>query len=225
MTEQNTFDINKVIADAKLVITAPTTYFQGMPKTGGLTNPLIFILVMAVTMGIITAILSFFGSAAGMLAAGIGAVIFVPIAALIGAFIGSAILFVIWKLMGSEQNYEVAFRCFAAATAIYPVIAILAIIPYIGSIIGVIWGSYLMIEASVAVHGRERKTATMVFGILAVLLILSNISSEYASRKMADRMEEMGSMLEDYENLPPDEAGKKMGEFLKGMEQGMGNQE
>src|SRR5690606_15176985 len=123
MTEQNTFDINKVIADAKLVITAPATYFQGMPKTGGLTNPLIFILVMAVTMGVITAILSFFGSAVGMLAAGIGAVIFVPIAALIGAFIGSAILFVIWKLMGSEQNYEVAFRCFAAATAIYPVIA------------------------------------------------------------------------------------------------------
>jgi len=32
-------------------------------------------------------------------------------------------------------------------------------------------------------------------------------------------------MFEDYQNLPPEEAGRKMGEFLKGIEQGMGKEQ
>src|SRR5690606_10985619 len=223
MTEQSKFDINKVIADAKMVITNPAGYYQAMAKSGGYPEPLIFIVVMAVAMGIISAVLSLFSSPVGMMAAGFGAIIIMPIGAVIGSFIGAAILFVIWKLMGSEENYETAYRCLAAATAIYPIMALLAIIPYIGTIVGVVWGSYLMIEASVAVHGRERKTATIVFGVLALLLVFSNVSSEYAARKMADRMEEMVAQFKDFENLPPDEAGKKLGEFLKGMEEGMNN--
>lgn len=222
MTESNTFDINKVIASAKAVITAPATYFQTMPKSGGLVEPLIFILVMAVAMGVISAIFSLFSSPVGMMASGFAAIIIIPIGALIGAFIGAAILFVIWKLMGSEENYETAFRCLAAITAIYPIIAVLSIIPYIGGIVGVVWGTYLLIEASVAVHGRERKTAQIVFGILGALMLFSNVSSEYAARKAMDRMEDLASQFEDMENLPPEEMGKKMGEFLKGMEQGMG---
>lgn len=220
MANQETFDINKVIADARLVLTAPGSYYRNMPKTGGLVEPLIFIAVMAATMGLISAILSFFGSPVGLLAAGFGAVILFPIGAVIGSFIGAAILFVIWKLMGSTQSFETAYRCFAAATAIYPIVGILSIIPYIGAIVAIAWGSYLMIEASVAVHERERKTATLVFGILGALMILSNISSEYASRQMAERAEEMGAMFEDYQDLPPEEMGKRMGEFLKGFEEG-----
>ena len=53
------FDINAVIADAKLVITAPASYFKSMPKTGGLSEPLIFIAVMSVIAGVLYAVLSF----------------------------------------------------------------------------------------------------------------------------------------------------------------------
>lgn len=220
MTEQNQFDVSKVIADATAVITNPTAYFQGMARSGGYVQPLLFVVVMAVAAGILAAVLSLFGASGGMLAAGFGAVIVVPIAAVIGSFIGAAILFVIWKLMGSAENYETAYRCTAATAAIYPVVGVLAIIPYIGAIVGIAWANYLMIEASVSVHGRERKTATLVFGILGALLILSNVSSEYAGRQMAGRMKEMGARFDDMENLSPEEAGKKMGEFLKGFEKG-----
>ncbi len=220
MTEQNDFDLNKVIADATAVITNPAAYFEGMAKSGGYFQPLIFIVVMAAAAGILVAVLSLFGASGGMLAAGLGAVIFAPIGAVIGSFVGAAIVFVLWKLMGSEQNYETAYRCTAATAAIYPVVSVLAIIPYISAIVGIVWASHLMIEASVSVHGRERKTATLVFGILGALLILSNVSSEYAGRKMAGRMNEMGARFEDMENLSPEEAGKKMGEFLKGFEKG-----
>lgn len=215
------FDINRVINDAKRVITKPAEYYSTMAKTGGFSDPIIFVVVMAAAMGLITAILSFFGSPIGLMAAGIGAIIIVPIAAVISSFIGAAILFVIWKLMGSEQTFETAYRCLAAAAAIYPIIAILSIIPYIGSIVGVAWGAYLLIEASVIVHDRNRQKATIVFCILGALMIISNVSSEYASRHLAERAEEMSKQFENYQNLPPEEMGKKMGEFLKGMEETM----
>lgn len=193
------FDINAVIADAKQVITAPASYFKSMPRTGGFVEPLIFIAVMAVIAGVLSAVLSFFGSPVGMLAFGLAAIIFVPLGAVIGAFIVSAILFVIWKLMGSEQDYETSFRCLAAIMAIYPVIAVLSIIPYVGSIASVAWGTYLLIEASVAVHGRERKTSQLVFGIIGVILIFWNVSTEHTSRQLSEQVAELGRMLEQYD--------------------------
>ncbi|MEQ8514422.1 MAG: hypothetical protein RIC38_02345, partial [Chromatocurvus sp.] len=99
------------------------------------------------------------------------------------------------------------------------IVGIVAIIPYVGNILAIAWGAYLMIEASVQVHGRTRRLATTVFGILAVLMILSNTAGERASRQMAERMEKMGSQFEGYEDMSPEEAGRKMGEFLRGMEE------
>ncbi|MCK9469892.1 MAG: YIP1 family protein [Porticoccaceae bacterium] len=222
MSETSQFDINKVIADAKSVITNPVGYYQSMPKTGGFTEPLIFVAVMAAIMGIITAVLSLFGSsAAGVLAAGFSAIILMPIFAVIGAFIGAAILFVIWKLMGSPENYETAFRSLAAITAIYPIIAVLSIIPYVGTIVGIIWATWLLIEASVAVHGRNRQTASIVFGILGLLMLISNVSTEYATRNAVSKLEQYQSSFEQLQHMDPDEAGRKLGEFLKGIEQGM----
>jgi len=223
MSETSQFDINKVIADAKFIITNPVGYYQSMPKTGGFAEPLIFVAVMAAVTGIIAAIFSLFSSSvAGMLAAGFSAIILMPIFAVIGAFIGSVILFVIWKLMGSPENYETAFRCLAAITAIYPIIAVLSIIPYIGTIIGIVWATWLLIEASVAVHGRNRQTASIVFGILGALMLISNVSSEYAARNLASKLDQYQNRLEQYQQMDPDEAGRKLGEFFKGIEQGMG---
>ena len=220
MSEQTTFDINQVIAQAKAVITNPVGYFQTMTKAGGYGNPVIFVAVMGAVMGFISAVLSLFGSAAGMLVGGLAAVIIMPIFAVLGAFIGAAILYVIWKLMGSAESYETAFRCQAAVAAIYPISALLSIVPYIGSIVMVAWAAFLMIEASVAVHGRERKTAQIVFGILAALMILSNIASERAARELDERMERMGGQFEGIEDMSPEEAGRKMGAFFKGLEEG-----
>lgn len=219
MSEQAKFDISQVTAQAKAVITNPVAHFQTMPKTGGYANPVIFVAVMGAVMGLISAVVSLFGSPVGMLAAGLGAIIIMPIFAVIGAFIGGAILFVIWKLMGSEENYETAFRCQASIAAIYPVTALLAIVPYLGTIITIAWGAFLLIEASVSVHGRPRRTAQIVFGILAVLMIFSNIASERAARQMEARWSEAGKEFEGIEDMSPEDAGRKMGEFLKGLEE------
>jgi hypothetical protein len=131
-----------------------------------------------------------------MLAAGLSAIILMPIFAVIGSFISAAILFVIWKLMGSSENYETAYRCQSSVTAIYPVVALIAIIPYLGTIIMIGWGALLVIEASVSVHERKRNVAQIVFGILAVLMILSNVASERAARQMGLYMDHAGSQFD-----------------------------
>lgn len=220
MTDNTAFNPDAIIRKVRWVITDPGGYFRQMPRSGGFVEPMVFIAIMAAVLGVISAVWALFGATTGVVAGGFfAALIITPIAAVIGAFIGAAILFVIWKLMGSGENYETAFRCQSSVAAIYPVVGIVSIIPYVGNILAIAWGAFLMIEASVQVHGRSRKVATTVFGILAVLLILSNTAGERASRQMAERMENMGSEFEGYEEMSPEEAGRKMGEFLRGMEE------
>ncbi len=190
------FDINDIVATAKTVITAPAEYFQSMPKTGGLVNPMIFIVTMSLATGIISGILSFVGSPVGLLAYGLAAIIFIPIVAIIGAFIGAGILYLIWKLMGSEQDYETSFRCLAAASAIYPITAALYLVPYLSTVVSLAWGAFLLIEASVAVHGRNRRSAQIVFGILAAILIFMNVSAEHTARNFMGEAERLNEMME-----------------------------
>ncbi|HAN67366.1 MAG TPA: hypothetical protein DD808_08345 [Halieaceae bacterium] len=220
MSVNNGFDIQQIIAQAREVITRPVNYFQSMQKTGGFGDPVVFVAVMGAVAGVIAAVFALFGSAGGLLAAVVGALIFGPLMAVLGAFIGAAVLYVIWKLMGSTEDYETAFRCQAALAALYPVSALLGVVPYIGSIVTIAWGAWLLVEASVAVHARPRRTAQIVFGVLAVLFIFTSLGSERASREMDARMAEVGEQFKGIEEMSPEEAGRKLGEFLKGIEQG-----
>ena len=222
MEQTSDFNIAKVIDTAVQVITRPVDFYRSMPKTGGYAEPLIFVLVMAVATGIVLTFFSFFGGGRmGAMAAGWAAVIIIPIMTLLGSFIGAAIMFVIWKLMGSPEPYETAYRCVAYATAIYPVTAIISLIPYLGTVIAVAWLTYLMVIASTEVHKLTRNTALIVFGILGLLMLMFNLSGERAARHFESQLEHMGQSMENMEDMSPEEAGKAVGEFLKGMEKGI----
>jgi len=45
---------------------------------------------------------------------------------------------------------------------------------------------------------------------------------QHTARSLQHRMESMGKGLGDIEKMKPEEAGQKLGEFLKGMQKGMG---
>ncbi|MDH3693991.1 MAG: YIP1 family protein, partial [Gammaproteobacteria bacterium] len=118
MTNDSKFDISKVVDDAISVITNPTDFYRNMQRSGGFAEPIIFLVVMAAIMGVILTVFSLFGGGRmGGMAIGFGAIIFVPIMALIMSFIAAAVMFVIWKLMGSSESYETAYRCVAYASA------------------------------------------------------------------------------------------------------------
>jgi hypothetical protein len=208
-----------ILEKARTVLTAPGEFYRQMPKSGGFLEPMLFLIVMAIIGAIIFVSLGFLGlgsfSAMGV---GIGAMLFMPVMAVIGSFIGGGIMFVIWKLMGTQEPFEVAYRCVAYASAIYPVTALIGLVPYLGSVVGIAWGMYLMFIATKEVHQLNEKTASMVFGIIGLILIVSNISSEMAARRMATNFEKMVPAMANIQNMEPEEAGKMVGEFLKGLE-------
>ncbi len=233
------FDINSVLTDALKIITQPKQFYRDMPKTGGYTNPLLFVISIAVVMAIVGLVLSFIGllKYSPMMGAGVsfGILIFAPIGAVIVSFIGAAVVFVIWKLMGSQQSYETAYRCVAYTFAIAPIITVVSVIPYLGGIVQTLWSAFLLYTASIEVHAIKEQTAKIVFGILAALSVLSNISTERKARYYESKLATLGSSiehaveqgrfekslekLEDLENMSPEEAGKELGEFLKGMDE------
>jgi hypothetical protein len=197
------------------VITNPVGFYREMAKTGGFVEPLVFVVIMALIAGVVVALLSLFGlGMAGMPFSGSGfvAVIAMPIGALIGSFIGAAILYVIWLVLGSKESFETAYRCIAFATAIYPITALLSAVPYLGTIVSVAWGFYLMAVASIEVHKIKTNIAYLVFGILGVIVIALQVGGEYSARKFNSRMQDFS---EKFQNMTPGEMGKALGEFQK----------
>ena len=196
------------------VITNPVNLFQGMPKSGGFLEPLVFAIIMGFIAGIIQAILSFigFGPGAGYdgRMSGFSMIIFMPIAAAIGSFIGGAILFIIWKLMGSQENYETAYRCGAYLMALAPITAIIGAVPYAGGLINMFIYIFYLVTASIHVHNIPSQKAWLVFGIIFAVFALIGVYGEYKARTMRPQMEqwrEMGEkMRKDYQDQAKDMA-------------------
>ncbi len=212
---------SKYIAIVQQVIMAPAEFYRQMPKSGGLVDPLIFMIVMGVVGGILRAILGVLGIgfAVSFLVA-IGSIVLVPIFVVIVSFIGAGVVFVIWKLMGSQESFETAYRCFAYAGAISPITVVLDVIPYIGPVLGVLWITYILVNASVEVHRLEPRLSWIVFGIIGAVLCLASISAQISARRMATNMTTFQNQMKNMQNMKPEEAGKAMGQFLKGMQKG-----
>ncbi len=204
-----------ILNTAVEVITRPVDFYRAMPRSGGFTDPLVFVVAMGLVAGVVQAVLSIFVRTPGF--AGPLSVILSPIMAGIFGFVGAAILFAIWKLLGSTQSYETAYRCAAYAAAISPLTTLVHPVPYLGALVGLFWGFYLAVMASIEVHGIEPKKAWAVFGALALVFALFSVSAEFGARRTATRMSDFKA-----NEMTPEEAGKKLGEFMKGFKKGTG---
>jgi len=181
------------------VVTAPAEFFKSMPKTGGFVEPIIFAAIMAIIAGIIQVLINILGLSYAHVgfAESLGRIIVVPIVVVIFSFIGAAIIFVIWKLMGSQKNYETSYRCWAYLMALAPIVAIISIIPYVGGIINIAIYVYFIVIASTQVHNISSQKAWLVFGIIGAVLVLIGISLEYKARSMAPTAEQYRKTAEE----------------------------
>lgn len=180
------------------IITNPVDFYQNMNKSGGYVEPLVFMVALSVVAGVLSAVLSLFGfGMATAMTAGLIAVILIPIFVIIFSFIGAGIAYVIWKMMGSQEDFETAFRCVAYTAAISPINAVLGVIPYLGTIVSALWPMALLVIASIHVHRRSAQLSWGVFGALGILLVLMGLGSERASRQMADEMQDWQQMMEE----------------------------
>ena len=209
-----------IIEVAGRMLKNPTGFYRDMEKSGGFGAPLLYVIVMAAATGLIVAILSLLGAGvSGVIAIGLGAVVVFPAVAVIGSFFASLILYIIWKLLGSNESLETGYRCVAYATVVYPVSAVLGLIPYLGSIVGVVWGMYLMTVATTQVHRLNRNTAYIVFAVLGVLLIITNINAERESRRLVSAQKGNNEPLPENEYRVPVGEGEALDGFLKGFEE------
>lgn len=197
--ETNKIDFAAIPQTAVRVVTAPAEFFKAMPKTGGFVEPLIFAVVMGALAGVVYAVSGVMGL--GYMNAGVVSsllmIIYMPVGAVIGSFIGAAILFVVWKLMGSNENYETAYRCVAYLAALSPIVALLALIPYAGGLINTAIYLYYTVVVSVEVHNLPARKAWLVFGIIYVVFALWGIRSEHAARNMSSVAEQWKKAAEE----------------------------
>ena len=153
-------NIASILNTMKEVIINPAGFFKKMPKGGGFIEPIIFVASMGVIMGAINLVLSIVGLGfAPSFGMALLYVVIMPVFAVIFGFVGAAILFVIWRIMGSQESYETAYRCGAYASAITPVTTIIGVVPYLGGIAGIVWMAYITVSASIEVHGIKPKIA------------------------------------------------------------------
>ena len=201
------------------VLTSPAAFFREMPKSGGFIEPLVFMVVMGVIGGLIQAVLGLLNMlpVAGM-AAGLASIVLLPVMIAIFGFIGAGILFVIWKLMGSQESYETAYRCAAYISALTPITTLLGIIPYLGAALGVVIYTFFLVIASTEVHGLPAKKAWLVFGIIGAILIVMSLGAQRAARNMTGIGREMEEMSKDMQKQS-EEMQKHAGEMQKKAEE------
>ncbi len=197
--ETKNIDFASIPQTAIKVVTSPAEFFRQMPKTGGFLEPLVFMVVMGVVSGVLSGLFLALSSVLGFhlypgSQMGITAIVLMPIMYAIGSaifgFVTAAVLFVIWKLMGSNESYETAYRCIAYLSALSPITTVLGIIPYLGGAIGLLIATYYLVTASVQTHGIPSQKAWLVFGILAAIFIVLSVSAQITARRFARNMEQ-----------------------------------
>jgi len=214
--------LSSIVVTFQAVIRDPASFYQQMPRSGGYADPLVFVMVVGIAAGIVRAVLSPLTSIGhGFFAAAVSAIIVMPILTGLFSFVAAAILFLIWQLMGSQQPYEVSYRCAAYAMAIAPLAAAIHFIPYLGAVASLAWMAFIYVCASVEVHRIKPKTALIVFGAIFVIFAVGSVSLQHTARSIQHKMDSLGKRLGEIEKMPPGEAGQAVGEFLKGMEKGL----
>lgn len=169
------------ISAVKQLLSAPRAFYRHLPRGGGYVAPVLFVLVLSC----LPLFLPVVGKSYRLIADGAPVSVLQPalgwgfVFSLIGiplTVVGSGVCFLIWKMLGSQQPYAVAFRCVATLAVLVPFAVLLAQVPlaWLGI---VLWGLYLLIVASVEVHKLKAWDAWLTFGALCSGWILSRLMS------------------------------------------------
>ena len=216
--------IAPIVNTAIKVVTDPLGFFKNMAKSGGFIEPLIFMVAMGIVSGVLQALLAVFGLVSGVpFSMALASIVIAPVLMAVFGLVVAFVLFIIWKIMGSQESFETAFRCNAYISSITPINMVLIIITYIGPVLGFIWMMYLLILASIEVHRIRPKVAWIVFGAICAFLSLASINSQLALKEQKSETEKLLDRYnKELQDARPEEAEKAAGEFLKRLKEEAG---
>jgi hypothetical protein len=184
------FDLINILNTAVRVVTSPVHFFKEMPRTGGYTEPLVFMVVMGLIGAFLQAMFSVTGlQPVEMDIDTIPLIMMLTIAIVISGFILAAIYFAIWRVMGSQESFETAYRCYAYISALTPVTTILNLIPFFAPALSVILLTIFLVIASVYVHNLSPRKSWIVFGALGLIFLMVSVTGEIAVNRLKGELE------------------------------------
>lgn len=207
----------RIVQMALYIIVRPADFFRTMPRQGTLVEPLAFAIVLSLVATLISALIGLvLGQNEGVSIAEL--LIVAPGMIVTASIIGAGILFVIWKVLGSPQGYGVAFRCTVATLAISPITAIVSFIPFVGLWVNVIWTMYLLVVASVEVHGISKRKAIIAFTIFGGLIAASSAFMTAGQAMLEEQLRELGVSPAEFSAMDRDQQQKTLEEVQRNMQ-------
>jgi len=191
-------DFNKILKDSRETLLNPKGYFESMPLSGGLAEPVIKAAIYGAVAGLFGLLWSVLGWSAlggGILggAVGIMALIWSVVGAVVGVFIGGAIMLAISAICGGNQDFEANVRVTASIMVVYPIgafVAFLNVISFtLAGVAGLVvnmYSIYLLYEAVIrALKGKE-SSMKIVMLVLIILVLLGFFGGRRISKSVMD---------------------------------------
>ncbi len=176
--------LNGLYLTIKDVLLTPRTFFHRMPTQVGLAQPLYFALVLGVVAAFFGWMWSLAGSSLQMFLAedleevvkgplySFLAFLFSPVTVAILVFLKAGLIHLVLMLVGGNKlGFEATFRVAAYGEAA----GILALLPFCGSILGVLWSLFITIVGLYSIHETEPWRAVLAV-IVPMILCLSLVS-------------------------------------------------
>lgn len=176
--------LNGLYLTVKDVLLTPGQFFHRMPSRVGLTQPLLFAVVLGVAAAFFSWMWSLAGSSAQLLVAkdlgDAGKILqgpwwsfvlflFSPIIVAISLLIKAALIHVLLMLLGGDKlGFEATFRVAAYGEAT----SILGLLPFCGNVVGIVWGLIVLIVGLYSIHETDPWRA--ILAVLAPMLFCAS---------------------------------------------------
>jgi hypothetical protein len=153
-----------------LFLLRPRSFFSRMAKEGGYRAPALYALAWLFVSVVAEVAVSYLRPVRLPVspAVQIGWIVVGPFLLLLIGFILAGILYGIWRLMGSEETYQTAFRCWAFLAPVSVIGSVLSVAPYL-NLTSYFLSLALLAVASIEVHRIPPRRAWTVWGLIAAV--------------------------------------------------------
>ncbi len=179
--------LNGLYLTIKDILLAPRIFFHRMPTRIGLAQPLYFALVLGVVAAFFGWMWSLAGSSLQMLVAedleevvkgplySFLAFLFSPVTVAILVFLKAGLIHLMLMLVGGNKlGFEATFRVAAYGEAA----GIMALLPFCGNVLGVLWSLFITIVGLYSIHETDPWRAVLaVIAPMAMCLSLISVSA------------------------------------------------
>lgn len=177
--------LNALYVTTREVLLGPQKFFRRMPTRVGLTQPLLYALILGVTAAFLGWIWSLAGSSLqALVSRNLGhsfsgplwyflGFVGSPVSVVVAVFVRAALMHLMLRLLGGNQlGFEATFRVAAYGQAA----GIVMLVPFCGGIVALLWELAIDIVGLYSIHGTDPWRA-MVAVLAPALICVSSIGA------------------------------------------------